>query len=1067
MLFYKLYCNYFRFHLFILFISISNSTFSQYKDIDFGELRINCKGIIDESSLKLTNGECYDYLRDKIGFIEKKYGKESREYVCLEKYFLDFVARVFNPAGICYTGEGEKYSNEYFKGREELVRITKKVFGENSYLYGDAIQFYLLNFLGVCSPKLTQTNAKNLLELNAISNIVFRQNNTMDSGSRNIYIASTLARRADIYYKIGRTDSALYYYQETLKWYDSHPNYDYYFPALIELYSSLLSLGIDDLGLKKMIQYEPIIENKYGGTSEIYYKYLRHLVTLAISANQIGRGNFHYLTKAKNLCEQLYTESSTEYLDFLIKEELQAYKKLGFKSTILYILKSADIQISNNAKLLKDNLFFDYNYEWYKYYQSLGQEDLGIKYLLFVEQSFKGRLVNANNKTGILKVLDEVYNYYVIRNQDSAEHYLFKILDIEKELKNEYGNYVIHQYNKIAKYYVGFDDSLFAIKSIPFCELALKEFQNAYGKNSDYYTAALYTLGKAKFIISKGKQGREDMYADVYRQLNDTNFIPGFNGSVFDSYANVLNTIGVYDSADFFNNEVYLRNPSFDLFSIIGVTTTMQNNALNEIYRENYSVLTKHLIRYFRDDYKFVSKELAEKIFKKNIIYKVQRDEINAIKQLSLYDTVYQELIKSRKKYDSIIFADAYNKYLADSARYVFEQLKIQAFANYANIDLSILSSLDYSYDKVIERLNKDECFLDIVRFTSGKILGDQIHYAIILIDKHTKDKIKYYFIKDGVALEQYSFYEDYRGLSTLLSELIIDIKRYNKIFINPDGVFNLINFYALNNKELQYLIKNQTFVYVNSFEGIGNDYYRFSNNATIGFFGDPEFPSKGNYSEFRSSIFDGYNFKSLKELPYTRLEIQDATDILSNKGWLAKSFLRSECSEKNFMKNNKFDVIHIASHGFFCDKSMSYSNDDVFRDNPYLKSGLILGKKDKTNVPGIDNVLTSYEVLNLDLRNTSLIVLSACETAKGESNPGQGLYGLQRAFKIAGAKSLLVSTRKVSDRATRLLMKYFYSHIANGEGIVASFRNAQLDILADPLYDDPKLWGGFLLISQ
>ena len=92
---------------------------------------------------------------------------------------------------------------------------------------------------------------------------------------------------------------------------------------------------------------------------------------------------------------------------------------------------------------------------------------------------------------------------------------------------------------------------------------------------------------------------------------------------------------------------------------------------------------------------------------------------------------------------------------------------------------------------------------------------------------------------------------------------------------------------------------------------------------------------------------------------------------------------------------------------------------------------------------------------------------MSACESAKGESNPGQGLYGIQRAFKIAGAKNVLVSTKKINDKATKMLMSFFYSHVAKGEDYVNAFRYAQLEMLRNPLIEDVNYWNGFLLIGE
>jgi CHAT domain-containing protein len=141
--------------------------------------------------------------------------------------------------------------------------------------------------------------------------------------------------------------------------------------------------------------------------------------------------------------------------------------------------------------------------------------------------------------------------------------------------------------------------------------------------------------------------------------------------------------------------------------------------------------------------------------------------------------------------------------------------------------------------------------------------------------------------------------------------------------------------------------------------------------------------------------------------------------------------------------------------------------------EDPMLRSGLVLaGADNPTANPADDGYLTAAEAAGLQLDGTELVVLSACSTGQGDSKTGEGVYGLQRALTVAGARSTLLSLWKVDDDATRAFMVRYYTLLKEGKGRGEALVQVQREFRTDPAYkaknwDRPYYWAAWQLTGD
>lgn len=324
-------------------------------------------------------------------------------------------------------------------------------------------------------------------------------------------------------------------------------------------------------------------------------------------------------------------------------------------------------------------------------------------------------------------------------------------------------------------------------------------------------------------------------------------------------------------------------------------------------------------------------------------------------------------------------------------------------------------------------------------------------------------------------------------------------------VFVAPDGALNMVSFAGLMGEDGKYLIEKYAIQYLSA----GRDLLRLKYEDPLGSgllaMGDPAFdasaqarlettaPELVEAEKPEISLYAIRNVRSgcdylhklkVPPLPTTSEEIRVVCENWKSfSKEPAQSFVKVGASEENFKREASGKrVIHLATHGYYLTdeclpktrRASFGSTDIVVGENPLLLSGLLLAGANlhgegADSLGTEDGILTAEEISTMDLRGTQMVVLSACETGLGEVKSGEGVYGLRRAFQMAGARSVVVSLWPVSDRATAEMMSQLYS--SRSENLpklmqrIAKSQIAKLERTGQTTH--PYSWGAFIAIGD
>jgi CHAT domain-containing protein len=383
-----------------------------------------------------------------------------------------------------------------------------------------------------------------------------------------------------------------------------------------------------------------------------------------------------------------------------------------------------------------------------------------------------------------------------------------------------------------------------------------------------------------------------------------------------------------------------------------------------------------------------------------------------------------------------------------------------------SNIFKSGYATTATTWQNVQAVLGIDDAVVDIVHIKKfNRELTDTIYYGALVL---TKEMLlpQFVILKNGNQLEKrnLAYYRnaiknkitDYVSYSQYWQEIDNATGTKKNVYVSIDGIYSQINIATLRLSDGSYLFDKKNYLLVSNSKDIIKLKTTTPKSTTLSatLIGNPIFGNTGTISP----------------LPGTKIELETIKVLLTSKGYKVTNYVQAEATEQNIRKVSNPKILHIATHGFFIkealgeEKTMGIETEHSAL-NPMLRSGLLLANAEAAMAGQSEyGVLTAYEVMNLNLDQTEIVVMSACETGLGDVKNGEGVYGLQRAFLVAGADALIMSLWKVSDEATQKLMTSFYKNYLLLNNKEKAFKAAQNELKI--LYKDPYYWGAFVLVQ-
>lgn len=888
---------------------------------------------------------------------------------------------------------------------------------------------------------------------------------------------SILSNTAKLNAKINRYDKALSLYNEALSIAENELKKDFYayVPVLINLGDLYRKTGNYQTALRVLQTALSEIKKSSQLNSEFYNAVTNNLGALYESMGQYDLAISYFQDSSENTLK-IFGKSHPGYISS--QNNLAAlYTNLGQYDKALPLMQES---LANTEKSLGKNnsVYISRLNNLAILYRKMGRYDKAVP---MFQEAQKITERNSGKESldyaGCLENLADLYN--ITKKYDKAIPLLEEAVRITEKIQGKEHTDYGREINNLAEVYKNngqFD------KALPLFQTAKEIIEKNLGEKHPSYGICLMNLANCYENLNQPKKALEFYLASIENiktQINQgfsflsekekENFMKTINYS-FETYRSFFkdyNSENQITQGVAYNIELLSKGLILASTQNIRNTIEKSNNQLALITYDNWlskkSVLAKQYLLPISErntDLKQMEND-TENLEKQLIKYSGESGKLNQIGKTTWQD-IQQKLKPNEVAIEFSSFQYRNDKEWTDTIQY-----------------MALVLRKDDKQPQLVKLFTQNELDNLLIQSGKGETQVENLYRGFIVESVVQTDLTKIYDLV-------------WKPLEEFLNE-------GETIYFAPSETLNQIAFSAITTSDGKYLSDKYDLRQVSTTAKILETKAESKFND-IALFGGI------NYDESTDALLatakniqgkDAFVSRSLTEdlqrggeswtyLQGTLNEVQNIKTLAENKKVKVNYYTGNDAIEEQFKALNgkkSPQILHIATHGFFfpdpeIDKDamdrMQFMGDrqNMFKlsDNPLNRSGLLFAganhswKGEKTPEGVDDGILTAYEVSNVSLPNTELVVLSACETGLGDIKGSEGVYGLQRSFKIAGAKYLLMSLWEVPDKETAEFMEYFYTKLFASNDIEASYKATQ-EYMKGKYPDEPYKWAAFVLV--